>query len=35
VAEVMVKNDQFHVVKQREIYADLVRGESLPPFLDD
>jgi diaminopimelate decarboxylase len=35
VAEVMVKNDQFHVVKQRETYADLVRGESLPPFLDD
>ncbi len=35
VAEVMVKNDQFHVVKQRETYADLVRGESVPPFLDD
>ena len=35
VAEVMVKNDQYHVVKQRETYADIVRGESLPPFLDD
>jgi len=35
VAEVMVNDDQFHVVKQRETYADLVRGESLPPFLDD
>lgn len=35
VAEVMVKNDQYHVVKQRETYADLIRGESLPPFLDD
>jgi diaminopimelate decarboxylase len=34
VAEVMVKNDQFHVVKQRETYADLVRGESLPPFFE-
>lgn len=34
VAEVMVKKDQFHVVKQRETYADLVRGESLPPFLE-
>ena len=35
VAEVMVKKNQYHVVKQRETYADLVRGESLPPFLDD
>jgi diaminopimelate decarboxylase len=35
VAEVMVKKDQYHVVKQRETYADLVRGESLPPFLED
>ncbi len=35
VAEVMVKDDQFHVVKQRETYEDLVRGESLPPFLND
>ncbi len=35
VAEVMVKDSQYHVVKQRETYADLIRGESLPPFLDD
>ena len=35
VAEVMVKDDQYHIVKQRETYADLIRGESLPPFLDD
>ena len=35
VAEVMVKKDQYHVVKQRETYAYLVRGESLPPFLGD
>jgi diaminopimelate decarboxylase len=33
VAEVMVKGDQFHVVKRREAYEDLVRGETLPPFL--
>ena len=33
VAEVMVKDDRFHVIKTREIYEDLVRGESLPPFL--
>jgi len=33
VAEVMVKGDRFHVVKERETYVDLVRGETLPPFL--
>jgi len=35
VAEVMVKGGRFHVVKARETYADLVRGESVPPFLYD
>ena len=34
VAEVMVKDDRFHVIKTRETYEDLVRGESLPPFLE-
>jgi diaminopimelate decarboxylase len=33
VAEVMVKGDQFHVVKRRETYEDLVRGETVPPFM--
>jgi diaminopimelate decarboxylase len=33
VAEVMVKDDRFHVVKARENYEDLVRGETVPPFL--
>jgi len=33
VAEVMVKDGQFHVVKTRENYEDLVRGETVPPFL--
>jgi diaminopimelate decarboxylase len=33
VAEVMVKGGRFHVVKARESYEDLVRGETLPPFL--
>lgn len=32
VAEVMVKGDRFHVVRDRETYTDLMRGESLPPF---
>jgi len=34
-AEVMVKDDRFHVVRARESYEDLVDGESVPPFLDD
>lgn len=35
VAEVMVKDDQFQVVKARENYEDLVRGETVPPFLEE
>ena len=34
VAEVMVKGDQFHVIKSRENYSDLTKGESLPPFIE-
>ena len=34
VAEVMVKGDRFNVVKSRESYEDLVKGEVLPPFLE-
>jgi diaminopimelate decarboxylase len=33
VPEVMVKGDQFYVVRARESYEDLIRGESIPPFL--
>jgi diaminopimelate decarboxylase len=33
VPEVMVKGDQFYVVRERESYEDLIRGESIPPFL--
>ena len=35
VAEVMVKDDRFYVVKDRQKYEDLVAGESIPPFLED
>jgi len=35
VAEVMVKGDQFHVVRDRQTYQDLVAGESIPSFLDE
>ena len=34
VAEVMVKEDKFYVVRDRESYQDLVKGESIPPFLE-
>ncbi|NVM56517.1 MAG: diaminopimelate decarboxylase [Desulfobacterales bacterium] len=33
VPEVMVKEDQFYVVRERESYDDLIAGESMPPFL--
>jgi diaminopimelate decarboxylase len=32
-AEVMVKDDRFYIVRERESYMDLVNGESIPPFL--
>ena len=35
VAEVMVKDDRFHVIRTRENYEDLIRGESLPPFFEE
>ena len=35
VAEIMVDGDRFNVVKARETYEDLVRGEALPPFLEN
>ena len=33
VSEVMVKEDKFYVVRARESYEDLIKGESIPPFL--
>lgn len=33
VAEVMVKGDHFHVIRRRERVEDLVRSESLPPYI--
>jgi diaminopimelate decarboxylase len=33
VPEVLVRNGQFHVIRAREEYADLVRGETIPEFL--
>ncbi|HWP34809.1 MAG TPA: diaminopimelate decarboxylase [Thermodesulfobacteriota bacterium] len=33
-AEVLVRGGAFAVVRQRERYEDLVRGETIPPFLE-
>jgi diaminopimelate decarboxylase len=32
-SEILVKGDRFYVVKKREDFADLVRGEEIPDFL--
>lgn len=32
-AEVMVRNDRFEVIRERETYEDLIRGERIPDFL--
>jgi len=32
--EVLVKDREFYVVKKRETFGDLVKGESTPPFLE-
>jgi diaminopimelate decarboxylase len=34
VAEVLVHDDVYHIIRDRETYADLVRGEHIPAFLD-
>jgi len=34
VAEVLVRAKQFYIIRARETYADLVRGESIPQFLE-
>jgi diaminopimelate decarboxylase len=33
VAEVIVRDDQMFVIRQRERYEDLIRGETIPDFL--
>ena len=33
VPEILVKGNQYAVVKERETYADLMRGEKIPGFL--
>jgi len=33
VPEVLVKGNKFAVIKKRETFNDLIRGETIPPFL--
>jgi diaminopimelate decarboxylase len=33
IAEVLVKEGEVHVIREREVYEDLVRGETIPEFL--
>jgi len=33
VAEVLVKDGQYYIIRQRESYEDLIRGEAIPAFL--
>jgi diaminopimelate decarboxylase len=35
VPEVLVKDDTFHLIREREQYADLIRGEHIPAFLEE
>lgn len=34
VAEVMVRGDEYYVIRERETYEDLIRGERIPGFLE-
>ncbi len=33
VAEIMVKGDRYYIIRARETYDDIVRGEAIPDFL--
>jgi diaminopimelate decarboxylase len=33
VAEILVKDTAFYVIRKRETYAQLIRGETIPEFL--
>jgi diaminopimelate decarboxylase len=34
-AEVLVKDKEFYVIRRREAFKDLIRGESIPSFLEE
>jgi diaminopimelate decarboxylase len=33
IPEILVRDDKFFVIRKREVYADLIRGEEIPDFL--
>ncbi len=35
VSEVLVRDDEFYLIRERESYEDLIRGETIPPFLGE
>jgi diaminopimelate decarboxylase len=35
VPEVLVRGGEYHVIRERETYQDLVRGERIPSFLNE
>ena len=35
VAEVLVKDDRYYVIRKRETYEDIARGEDIPEFLQE
>jgi diaminopimelate decarboxylase len=34
VAEVLVKGSEYYIVRERETYNDLIRGEKIPRWLE-
>ncbi|HBH80789.1 MAG TPA: diaminopimelate decarboxylase [Nitrospira sp.] len=35
VSEVLVKGGEFHIIRERETYDDLIKGETIPSFLNE
>jgi diaminopimelate decarboxylase len=35
VPEVLVKGGEFHIIRERETYDDLIKGETIPSFLNE
>jgi diaminopimelate decarboxylase len=33
IPEVLIRDDHFFVIRKREVYEDLIRGEEIPEFL--
>ena len=34
IPEILVRDDRYHVIRKRETYEDLIRGEAIPEFMD-